>query len=71
MVTLHSNNISAGNYSIQIVDASGKQVFLKTMNLQAGTLSQSLELPAGTRPVTYMLKIVGAEIKSVTTLFVQ
>jgi hypothetical protein len=70
-VTLHSNNISAGNYSVQVVDANGQQVFLKTMNLQAGSLSQSLELPAGTRPGTYMLKIVGAEIKSVTTLFVQ
>jgi hypothetical protein len=71
VVTLHSNNISAGSYSVQLLDANGQQVFLKTMNLQAGSLSQRLELPAGTRPGTYMLKIVGAEIKSVTTLFVQ
>lgn len=71
VVTLHANNISAGTYSVQLVDANGQLVFLKTMNLQAGSLSQSLELPAGTRPGTYLLKIVGAEIKSVTTLFVQ
>ncbi len=71
VVTLQAGNISAGAYFVQVVNTNGQQVFAKTMNFQAGAVSQSLELPAGIKPGMYMLKIESADIKSVTTLFVQ
>lgn len=71
VVTLQANNIAAGAYSVTIVNSNGQQVFAKTMNFQAGSVSQSIELPASVKPGMYMLRIENAGTRSVTSLFVQ
>ncbi|MBK8090236.1 MAG: T9SS type A sorting domain-containing protein [Chitinophagaceae bacterium] len=71
VVTLQANNIAAGAYSVTIVNSNGQQVFAKTMNFQAGSVSQSIELPSSVKPGMYMLRIENAGTKSVTSLFVQ
>lgn len=71
VVTIQGSNISAGVYSIQVMNANGQQVFAKSVSFQAGAISQSIELPASVKPGTYLLRIQNTEISSVTTLFVQ
>ncbi|MEQ1798424.1 MAG: T9SS type A sorting domain-containing protein [Lacibacter sp.] len=71
VVTLQANNIAAGAYSVTILNSNGQQVFAKTMNFQAGSVSQSIELPASVKPGMYMLRIENAGTRSVTSLFVQ
>lgn len=71
VVTLQANNITPGAYSVTIVNSNGQQVFAKTINFQAGSVSQSIELPSSVKPGMYMLRIENAGTKSVTSLFIQ
>ncbi|MFY7839821.1 MAG: T9SS type A sorting domain-containing protein [Lacibacter sp.] len=71
VVTLQGANIKAGTYTVEVLSASGQQVLARTMNLAGGDISQSIELPASTKPGTYLLRVREKEVSFVTTLFVQ
>ncbi|MBX9784917.1 MAG: T9SS type A sorting domain-containing protein [Chitinophagaceae bacterium] len=71
VVAVQCSNVDAGVYTFSIFNSTGQQVFVKTMSLQQGVLSQSLELPASLKTGIYMLRIEGVGIKSVTTLVIQ
>lgn len=71
VIALQARSIEAGTYAIQLVNSNGQTVFSKSLVLQSGTVSQSIELPAGINPGIYMLKISGRDTQTSTKLFIQ
>ena len=60
VIDLYLNNLPKGTYAIQIIDAAGKVVAKKSMQLQGGSTATSLPLQAGVARGLYFVNVNGA-----------
>lgn len=61
-VELQLNSLPKGVYSIQVIDASGKSITTKTINVQSDRMSTSLSLHGGVAKGMYIVSVRGAGI---------
>jgi hypothetical protein len=59
-IELQLNGLQKGIYSIQVIDASGKSVTTKSVNVQSDRMSTSLPLNAGVAKGMYVVSVRGA-----------
>jgi hypothetical protein len=71
ILSLQSATVEEGFYSVRLFQANGQMVYSRMLNLQAGTLSQSLELPTDLKPGMYFMQIDGAGTKQSLKVFIQ
>ncbi len=71
ILSLQAADAEGGNYTVQLFNTNGQRVYNRTLQLQGGVISQSLELPSHIKPGMYMLKVQGASTQTTSTLIVQ
>ena len=65
------NNFSKSAYTISLYDFTGKQVFVKSVSVENGTSSQSIELPASVTKGIYQLQVTNGAVKLNKSVVIQ
>lgn len=71
ILSLQAADAEGGNYTVQLFNTNGQRVYNRTLQLQGGVISQSLELPSHMKPGMYLLKIQGTTTQTTSTVIVQ
>ena len=71
MLNLQLNNFTKAVYSVALYDFTGKQVFTKSLNIENGTSSQSVELPSSVAKGVYQLQVTNGNIKLNKSILIQ
>lgn len=71
IVNLQLNNLQKANYFFTVFNAVGKQILVKSLNIETGTSSQNIELPNGIAKGVYQLQISNGVVKINKSIFVQ
>ncbi len=70
-LNLQMSNFSKSAYTISLYDFTGKQVFVKSVSIENGTSSQSIELPASVTKGIYQLQVTNGAIKLNKSVVIQ
>ncbi|MBS1653626.1 MAG: T9SS type A sorting domain-containing protein [Bacteroidetes bacterium] len=70
-VSVQFNELSKGNYQVQLFDASGKQVYRQSMSHSGGAITQSIVLPSSVKPGLYVIQVAGEGLKFNKSIIVQ
>lgn len=71
LLNLQMNNFSKSAYTISLYDFTGKQVFVKSFNVENGTSSQAIELPGSVTKGIYQLQVTNGAIKLNKSVVIQ
>jgi hypothetical protein len=63
--TVQFSNLSAGNYTLQITDVTGRQVAQQVVNIGGDNQSQVIKLPGSSAGGVYLVKVTDPGSKSV------
>ena len=66
-ISVQFNNIERGNYALQLFNATGQLVFVKTIRYN-GTTVENVEVPENFAPGKYELRLLGDNIKVTTSV---
>jgi hypothetical protein len=58
VINLQLSNYERGVYAVSVYNGSGTKVYSSSFNHTGGSASQSLQLPAGTKPGVYTLQLL-------------
>lgn len=70
-VSFQATDLQKGNYSLQVYNAAGQQVQNKMFNHFGGFITESLNLPVGTKAGMYYLQIISRDVRLSKTFIVQ
>jgi hypothetical protein len=71
VVSLQAGDLEKGAYSVRMFHTNGQLVYSRVLQLQGGTISQSLELPSKLQSGMYLMQIEGAGSKQSLHIYVQ
>jgi hypothetical protein len=71
LLNLQMNNFSKSAYTVALYDFTGKQVFVKSVSVENGTSSQSIELPSSVTKGIYQLQVTNGAVKLNKSVVVQ
>ncbi|MBK9382034.1 MAG: T9SS type A sorting domain-containing protein [Chitinophagaceae bacterium] len=69
VVSFQSSDLSKGNYSVNIFNANGQQVYAQRFNHSGGSVNQTLQLPAGVRSGMYTMQLNNGTMKVMSKTF--
>lgn len=70
-LNLQLNNFSKAAYTVALYDFTGKQVYVKTMNIDNGTSSQAIDLPTSVTKGIYQLQVTNGNVKLNKSVIIQ
>ena len=68
-MSFQSSDLSKGNYSVNIFNANGQQVYAQRFNHSGGSVNQTLQLPAGVRSGMYTMQLNNGTMKVMSKTF--
>ena len=69
VVSFQSSDLSKGNYSVNIFNANGQQVYAQRFNHSGGSVNQTIQLPAGVRSGMYTMQLNNGTMKVMSKTF--
>lgn len=69
LVSFQSSDLSKGNYSVNIFNANGQQVYSQRFSHSGGSVNQTLQLPAGVRSGMYTMQVDNGTMKLMSKTF--
>ena len=69
LVSFQSSDLSKGNYSVNIFNANGQQVYSQRFNHSGGSVNQTIQLPAGVRSGMYTMQVDNGTMKLMSKTF--
>ena len=67
-ISLRFNKISSGSYTLQLLNAAGQLIEIKTLHHNASVAAETFEIPNGLAAGKYDLKLAGEGLKLNTTV---
>jgi hypothetical protein len=71
LVNIQLTGMSTGNYSFNVYDVSGKQLFNKLVFVESGNSTETFQLPSTIQPGIYKLQVTNGQINITKTIMVQ
>jgi|CXWL01.1.fsa_nt_gi hypothetical protein len=68
-ISLQSSDLSKGNYSVRIFNASGQQVYARRLSHSGGAINQTIQLPSGIRSGMYGIQLDSDGMKVMSKTF--
>lgn len=68
-VSFQSADLARGNYSVKVFNAGGQQVYSQRFTHNGGAISQTIQLPGGTRSGMYSIQLDKDDVKVMSKTF--